>query len=80
MAFFFKLLNGLPGSSSISANQVIVIRMGITWICCVIYLVATRDPHPFLGPPEVRHLLAARGVVGFGGLYGLYFSLQVGTL
>ncbi len=80
MAFFFKLLNGLPGSSSVSAVQVIFIRMFFTWVCCVIYLLVTGDKHPFLGPPAVRGLLALRGFVGFFGLFGLYFSLQVSAM
>lgn len=32
--------------------------------------------HPFLGPPGVRLLLCARGFVGFGGLFGVYYSLR----
>ena len=36
----------------------------------------TKVEYPFLGPPGVRWLLCTRGVVGFGGLFGIYFSLR----
>ncbi|KAK0529489.1 hypothetical protein OC834_003672 [Tilletia horrida] len=61
---------------AIGALQVIVVRMAITALGCFAYLLLVRDPHPFLGPPPVRRLLALRGFSGFFGLFGLYFSLQ----
>ncbi|KAL9938018.1 hypothetical protein V8E36_003563 [Tilletia maclaganii] len=81
MALFFKILNDLPAPSdqggTISALQVIVVRMFVTAAGCYIYLVfIAKDPHPFLGPPAVRKLLVIRGFSGFFGLFGLYFSLQ----
>ncbi|CAD6888323.1 unnamed protein product [Tilletia laevis] len=88
MSLFFKILNDLPPSSgqgkgqegkgqAIGALQVIVVRMAVTAAGCYIYLIfIARDPHPFLGPPPVRRLLAFRGFSGFFGLFGLYFSLQ----
>ncbi|KDN35579.1 hypothetical protein K437DRAFT_230165 [Tilletiaria anomala UBC 951] len=76
MSFFFKVLNSLDTSSKVSANEIILIRMSITWVACVTYLCATGDKNPILGPPAVRHLLMLRGFFGFFGLFGLYFSLQ----
>lgn len=32
--------------------------------------------HPYWGPPGVRFLLCIRGIVGFGGLFSVYFSLR----
>ena len=37
-------------------------------------------PHYLIGPAGVRLLLVARGVTGFFGLFGVYFSLQYLTL
>ncbi|CCA69903.1 related to Integral membrane protein [Serendipita indica DSM 11827] len=32
-------------------------------------------PHPLSGPPGVRYLLAIRGISGFFGIFGIYYSL-----
>ncbi|KAK0547181.1 hypothetical protein OC845_004226 [Tilletia horrida] len=84
MALLFKILNDLPPlpgegpeDGRIGALEVISVRMFVTLSGCYIYLVfIARDPHPFLGPPEVRKLLVIRGFCGFFGLFGLYWSLQ----
>ena len=78
MNFFFKLINLLPPEESapVTALEIILIRMSITWIGCVAFMLASGVPDPFLGPREVRKLLALRGFVGFFGLFGLYYSLQ----
>ncbi|OJA16652.1 hypothetical protein AZE42_04052 [Rhizopogon vesiculosus] len=74
MGISVKLLNSLE--PPVHALQVIVVRMGITFICCVIYMVITRVPDPIVGPRGVRTLLVIRGITGFFGLCGLYWSLQ----
>lgn len=78
MNFFFKLINLLPleESASVTALEIIFIRMSITWVGCVGFMLASGVENPFLGPKEVRKLLALRGFVGFFGLFGLYYSLQ----
>jgi hypothetical protein len=43
----------------------------VTFAGCVSYLYYLGDPHPLLGPPEVRKLLVVRGVIGFFGLAGM---------
>ncbi|KAF8881629.1 drug/metabolite transporter superfamily [Infundibulicybe gibba] len=50
--------------------------MGITYACCIIYMLSAGVPDPFLGPKGVRMLLVCRGFVGFFGLFGIYYSLQ----
>ncbi|KAG2002526.1 integral to membrane protein [Coprinopsis cinerea AmutBmut pab1-1] len=50
--------------------------MGITYLCCMVYMLAAKIPDPFLGPKGVRILLAFRGFTGFFGLFGIYYSLQ----
>ncbi|GAA6036017.1 hypothetical protein JCM8097_005217 [Rhodosporidiobolus ruineniae] len=56
--------------------ELIFIRMLCTFLGCFAYLHWTGDPNPFLGPPGVRLLLCARGVVGFFGLFPGYYALQ----
>ncbi|KAG1865003.1 hypothetical protein DFJ58DRAFT_724557 [Suillus subalutaceus] len=69
-----KLLNSLE--PPVHAFEVIVVRMGITLTCCVIYMIVTGVPNPVIGPKGVRTLLVIRGISGFLGLCGLYLSLQ----
>ncbi|CAL1702543.1 unnamed protein product [Somion occarium] len=69
-----KKLNSLD--NPVPALELIIVRMGITWICCVSYMMIAKVPDPFLGPKGVRLLLALRGFVGFFGLFGVYYSLQ----
>ncbi|KAG2113495.1 DUF6-domain-containing protein [Suillus discolor] len=69
-----KLLNGLE--PPVHALQIIVIRMGITLICCEIYMTVMGIPDPIAGPKGVRMMLFIRGVTGFFGLSGMYWSLQ----
>ncbi|KAM0753050.1 hypothetical protein T439DRAFT_323660 [Meredithblackwellia eburnea MCA 4105] len=72
-----KLLQDLV---SIPVWQLIAIRMSVTYLGCITYMRWAKTPHPFLGPPGVRILLCVRGVVGFGGLFGMYYSLKYLTL
>lgn len=60
----------------VHAFEVIIVRMGITLICCVTYMIATGVPDPIIGPKGVRILLVIRGISGFLGLVGLYLSIQ----
>lgn len=61
----------------ITPIQILFARMFITYVCCVLYMVITRsvEDAPF-GPKPLRPILVARGVLGFLGVFGLYFSLQ----
>ncbi|KAH8113036.1 DUF6-domain-containing protein [Phellopilus nigrolimitatus] len=56
--------------------ELVLVRMGITYICCISYMLWKRVPDPFLGPKDVRFLLVFRGFSGFFGLFGIYYSLQ----
>ncbi|KAJ6602423.1 hypothetical protein DFH09DRAFT_1124828 [Mycena vulgaris] len=60
----------------VSTLELIVVRMGITYVCSVAYMIIQKVPHPFTGPEGVRTLLVFRGITGFIGLNGTYFSLQ----
>ena len=57
------------------AAELIFVRMSMTGICTYAAMRVMGIEHPFLGPPGVRLLLAMRGVVGFGGIGSLYYSL-----
>ncbi|KAI0352317.1 DUF6-domain-containing protein [Trametes cingulata] len=78
--FFFALMNvwvkKLNTLAAVPALELICVRMGITWICCVAYMYIKKIPDPILGPKEVRLLLVLRGCFGFVGIFSLYYSLQ----
>jgi len=78
---FFSIMNVVVKQlhnidTPISTFQVIIARMGITYIFSLAYILATKIKDPILGPKEVRPLLIFRGVSGFVGLFGVYYSLQ----
>lgn len=82
--FFGNLMNlatrllETPGhhGSAMHPFQILFIRQTITALLCTIYALYTRSiPHFPLGPRGVRLLLVARGLGGFGGVFGIYFSL-----
>ncbi|KAL5638949.1 hypothetical protein ACGC1H_003351 [Rhizoctonia solani] len=83
--FFFSLMNlsvkfltaiGEP----VPTLEIVGVRMFITYACCQVYMFAAGVPDPILGPKGVRKWLVIRGVVGFFGLFGLYYSLQYMSL
>ncbi|CAA7267826.1 unnamed protein product [Cyclocybe aegerita] len=69
-----KVLHGVD--PPITTLQLIWVRMVITYSCCMAYMYFAKIPDPFLGPKDVRLLLMCRGIGGFIGLFGIYFSLQ----
>ena len=60
----------------VTVYTLIGVRMVVTSIGCILGLYVIGDPNPFLGPPEIRYMLSARGIVGFGGLFGNYQSFK----
>ncbi|KAI0704155.1 hypothetical protein C8Q76DRAFT_801904 [Earliella scabrosa] len=78
---FFALMNiGVKKLNSldppVSATELILVRMGITWLCCVTYMYSMKVSDPILGPKGIRLLLVQRGFFGFFGIFGVYYSLQ----
>ncbi|KAJ7904973.1 DUF6-domain-containing protein [Mycena leptocephala] len=70
-----KILQNLD--EPVSTLELITVRMGITYICSVAYMLIQKVPHPFLGPEGVRTLLVFRGITGcLHWANGTYFSLQ----
>lgn len=60
----------------VPTSELMFTRMLITGFFCYLVLRIQGDPHPALGPPDVRKLLVVRGVVGFFGISSVYFALS----
>ncbi|CAE6442987.1 unnamed protein product [Rhizoctonia solani] len=83
--FFFSLMNLSVKfltvlDDPVPTLELVAIRMLITYVCCQAYMFAAGVPDPILGPKGVRKWLVIRGVVGFFGLFGLYYSLHYMSL
>ncbi|KAG8813676.1 hypothetical protein FRC17_001464 [Serendipita sp. 399] len=68
-----KILNSLD--PPVPTFEIIIIRMSITYVFSILYMHYASVPYPITGPPGVRHILAIRGISGFFGLFGIYYSL-----
>ncbi|KAJ4520150.1 hypothetical protein HRR83_002115 [Exophiala dermatitidis] len=56
--------------------QILFARQSITAFLCSAYAIYTKSVPDFpLGPRGVRWLLVSRGIFGFFGVFGMYFSL-----
>ncbi|GAA6059362.1 hypothetical protein JCM10212_003260 [Sporobolomyces blumeae] len=77
---FFSIMNLcvkiLVSEVEVPIWELILVRMAVTAFGCCVWLKVSGDPHPFLGPPGVRVLLCIRGIVGFFGLFPVYFVLK----
>lgn len=56
--------------------RILWVRMGLTAILSCLYMYRTKVPDFPFGPREVRGLLVARGLTGFFGIYGMWYSLM----
>jgi drug/metabolite transporter (DMT)-like permease len=68
----------IPGEHGAAMHpfQILFVRQGITAAVCTMYGVYTKSIPDFpFGPRGVRWLLVLRGLGGFFGVFGLYFSL-----
>jgi drug/metabolite transporter (DMT)-like permease len=77
---FFVLMNVTVkyfiSSTKISIPSLILVRQAMTSIGCIATLYYIQHPYPILGPPEIRRLLTARGILGTGGLITTYQSFR----
>ncbi|KAF3034246.1 hypothetical protein E8E12_005169 [Didymella heteroderae] len=81
--FFGTLMNITTRLLEIEGNDgkgyhpfhILFARMGITVLCASVYMWYKRTEHFPLGMKEVRSLLIARGLFGFFGVFGMYYSL-----
>ncbi|KNG47918.1 duf6 domain-containing protein [Stemphylium lycopersici] len=55
--------------------QILFARMSITVLCSSFYMWYKKTEHFPFGMKEVRSLLIARGLSGFFGVFGMYYSL-----
>ncbi|KAG8892811.1 hypothetical protein FRB99_002422 [Tulasnella sp. 403] len=78
MLVVVKLMNndGDVERPHVPTLELIAFRMVLTWILCESWMHYDKVPDPFLGPKGVRRWLVLRGVSGFVGLFGLYYSVQ----
>lgn len=78
--FFFALMNltvkYFLSITNISVLTLIAVRMVITSAGCISALYLMGDPNWLWGPPELRLILAARGIVGFLGLFANFQSFK----
>jgi drug/metabolite transporter (DMT)-like permease len=63
-------------SSDIGPFQILFARMFLTACFCFTWMWWQKVPDFPLGPKGLRWVLVARGVSGFFGIFGLYYSLQ----
>ncbi|EMD96596.1 hypothetical protein COCHEDRAFT_1162440 [Bipolaris maydis C5] len=56
--------------------QILFARMSITVLCSSLYMWYKKTEHFPFGMKEVRPLLIARGLTGFFGVFGMYYSLM----
>lgn len=74
-----KVLETDPNTEvKIKPLQILVVRMGITYVGTLIYMYAYRESIPYVpfGDPAVRKWLILRGCMGFFSVFGTYFSLM----
>lgn len=64
------------GGHSMHPFQIIVARMGTTFILSTLYMWWTNVPDFPFGAPTVRGWLILRALFGFGGLFCLYYSVH----
>ncbi|KAF2479818.1 hypothetical protein BDY17DRAFT_302723 [Neohortaea acidophila] len=55
--------------------QILFARMSITFFLATAYMWYAKTPYFPFGMPEVRWLLIARGLAGFWGIWGMYYSI-----
>ncbi|KAG6009262.1 hypothetical protein E4U21_002866 [Claviceps maximensis] len=56
--------------------QMLLLRQGVTAVCCVLYMWWKKTPGFPLGAREIRWLLLLRGSTGFLGIFGMWWSMM----
>ncbi|RYO86601.1 hypothetical protein DL764_008991 [Monosporascus ibericus] len=70
-----KLLTSSGGPNRFHALHIIFVRMAATAVLGFLYMWHQRVPDFPFGSRDIRGLLLLRGLAGFVGLFGLYYSL-----
>ncbi|AHY77922.1 ADI_G0024890.mRNA.1.CDS.1 [Saccharomyces cerevisiae] len=76
-----KVLENDPletSQSRINPLQILLVRMSITYCCTLVYMHWNKQSVPDIpwGPAPCRKWLILRGIMGFFGVFGMYFSLM----
>ena len=65
-----------PHGAPMHPYQILFVRQSITATCCTVYGIWSHKIPDFpFGAPKIRWLLVSRGLCGFFGVFGFYFSL-----
>ncbi|OLN92019.1 putative membrane protein YMR253C-like protein 1 [Colletotrichum chlorophyti] len=56
--------------------QVLFARQSVTMVCCCAYMCYMKTLDFPLGKKEIRWLLVARGMLGFFGIFGMWYSMM----
>ncbi|KAI0555767.1 hypothetical protein F4679DRAFT_5055 [Xylaria curta] len=76
MNLFARLLELGDTDTKLHPMQLLLWRMLLTCLVCSLYIIRKQIPYGLLGSPEVRPLLVPRGIAGFFGIYGMWYSIQ----
>lgn len=76
MNLFARLLELDGNGQNFHPIQLLFVRMLVTTIASCLYMYRYRVPHFPLGPPGVRWLLVLRGLTGFFGIFGMWYSMM----
>ena len=56
--------------------QMLLLRQGVTSVCCLAYMWWMNVPNFILGAKDIRWLLLLRGSTGFFGIFGMWWSMM----
>ncbi|GAB0133825.1 hypothetical protein EsDP_00002219 [Epichloe bromicola] len=56
--------------------QMLLLRQSVTWLCCSLYMWWMKIPNYPFGRREIRWLLLVRGITGFFGIFGMWWSMM----
>lgn len=56
--------------------QMLLLRQSVTWVCCSLYMWWIKVPDYPFGRREIRWLILARGLTGFFGIFGMWWSMM----
>lgn len=76
MNLFARLLELDEGDHAFHPVQLLFMRMIMTTCASCLYMWRYKVPNFPLGPPGVRWLLVLRGLTGFFGIFGMWYSMM----
>lgn len=64
------------GEEDMHPMQILFVRMVLTMLGSTSYILWKKLPHGILGDKKIRWILILRGVSGFFGIYGMWYSVK----